>query len=269
DIIGTTADLAISGLIITEVHKSIDTQPLPPAEDRFVLKPNAWARRVEQLDLPPPNFALLASPKWRFSSLIPARLPQAPRNLIDLSDYYNAALVQSWHPGPMMGNNSLEVLPSGLLQLGGSVFDVRGIVQLAGKELFRSGPGGKVYPQQITGIQIGQRCHLLHFLHAAGWNSRDGTRIGSYIVRYADDSEQTIPIIYGEDVRDWNSGADASEKLKSGMIVWRGVNRADMRVRLFKSTWVNPQPEAEITSIDYVSTMASSAPFLLAITAEP
>ena len=31
----------------------------------------------------------------------------------------------------------------------------------------------------------------------------DGTEIGTYIVHYADRTEERIPIIYGKDVRDW------------------------------------------------------------------
>jgi hypothetical protein len=38
---------------------------------------------------------------------------------------------------------------------------------------------------------------------------------------------------------------------------------------LTKSTWVNPMPQTEIASIDYVSAMTTAEPFLIAITAEP
>ena len=47
------------------------------------------------------------------------------------------------------------------------------------------------------------------------------------------------------------------------------MNNARVRVRLFKHTWMNPLPDTEIVSIDYESTMADSAPFLIALTAEP
>jgi hypothetical protein len=41
-----------------------------------------------------------------------------------------------------------------------------------------------------------------------------------------------------------------------------------VHIRLFKTSWVNPFPDEEITSIDYVSAMSDAAPFLIAITAE-
>jgi hypothetical protein len=200
--------------------------------------------------------------------LIPPRIAQAPPNLIDLSEYFNAALVQTWHPGvtPNYINNSLEELPAGLLQLGGQVFDVRGIVQLAGSELQKV--GGQ-FPQQITGIKINQTCRQLHFLQAAGWRSPDGATIGRYRLHYADGQEQVIPIVYGADVRDWNTDNDPTVKLAHSSVAWSGFNSAKVVVRLFKTTWVNPLPETEIVSLDYVSTMAAAAPFLLAVTAEP
>jgi hypothetical protein len=139
-------------------------------------------------------------------------------------------------------------------------------VQLAGIDLLRA--GGR-FPQQISGIRIAQTCHQIHFLHAAGWQARDGTRIGSYLIHYFDGRSQAVPIIYGEDVRDWNAGADSSHKLKHALVAWNGMNTEGRLVRLFKSTWVNPWPSSEIASIDYVSAMSSAAPFLVAITVEP
>ena len=96
------------------------------------------------------------------------------------------------------------MLPPGLLQLADVVYDVRGIIQLSGQELRHA--GGR-YPEQINGIKVGRRCRELHFLHAAGWRSPDGARVGSYIIHYADEREQVIPIVYGEDVRDWNGSS--------------------------------------------------------------
>jgi hypothetical protein len=88
-------------------------------------------------------------------------------------------------------------------------------------------------------------------------------------VHYAGEQEQVIPIVYGEDVRDWNGSSDISKEVTHGQMVWSAINNAGLHVRLFKTTWVNPMPEKEIVSIDYASAMANAAPFLIAITAEP
>ena len=51
-----------------------------------------------------------------------------------------------------------------------------------------------------------------------------------------------------------------------------GINPAAQsqgaRIRLFDTVFVNPHPEKEIQSIDYVSGMARSAPFMVALTIE-
>ncbi len=263
ELFGGSSEVPVTSLILTESHKGIDTTPLPESRKRFSFVAADKTRFVRRLELPPPNFLTLAPSRRQLSALIPPRLPEAPRNLIDLTEYYNAALTQTWHPG--LGSNSLAVLPPGLLQLGGVAFDVRGIVQVSGRELERTGAR---FPRQINGIRIDQICRQLHFLQATGWRAAEGTRVGTYVVHYADAQQQLIPIVYGEDVRDWNSSGDPSIQVKHSSVVWGATNSAGLYVRLFKTTWVNPMPETEVASLDYVSTMADPAPFLLSITAE-
>jgi tetratricopeptide (TPR) repeat protein len=55
--------------------------------------------------------------------------------------------------------------------------------------------------------------------------------------------------------------------------LWGGMeaDKSTMRrwgSRLYRLKWTNPRPEAEVVSLDFVSTMSSSAPFLLAATTE-
>jgi hypothetical protein len=264
EIVGPVGDLPITGLVLTETHRGIDTAAVARDEGRFRFGLGPGEHPVSHLHLPPPNFATLTSQKRQFARFIPERLEQTPAECVDLTEYYNAALLQTWHPG--MQNNSLDMLPPGLLQLADVVFDVRGIIQLSGLDLRNA--GGR-YPNQIDGIEVGKACRQLHFLQAAGWQSADGTRIGSYVVHYAGEQEQVIPIVYGEDVRDWNGSSDISKEVTHGQMVWSAINNAGLHVRLFKTTWVNPMPEKEIVSIDYASAMANAAPFLIAITAEP
>ncbi|HEY5909439.1 MAG TPA: AAA-like domain-containing protein [Verrucomicrobiae bacterium] len=288
ELAGAPPEWPITSLVITEIHRSIQTSgprggpsflPPPPGVEPFRVPragnsaPHAGhsgfaaprdAQRVEQLPLPPADLAKLLSPQREFARLIPGRLPFTPANLIDLSEYYNAAFGQTWHPG--VENNNLATLPTGVLQMGDTAFDVRGIVQLSGKKLRDA--GGR-YPQQISGMKIGQACRQLHFLHGTGYRARDGAQAGAYILHYANGHEEAIPLIYGEDLRDWYEGGDGSSTSPRAKIVWRGLNDARYSVRLFKSTWVNPLPGTEIVSLDYVSAMSDAAPFLLAITAEP
>jgi hypothetical protein len=263
-LVAAPTNLAVTSLILTEVHQQIDLSYLPGSGSRFRFTPTTGSQSVGRFDLPAPNWAALTSPRQSFAKAIPARLALAPASLLDLTPYYNASLQKTWHDNNT-GNN-LAALPRGLLQFSDVLFDVRGLVQLASQRLRNP---RNPFPEKIVGVKVGQNSRQLHFLHATGWRVPDGTRIGTYVVHYADGRSKSIPIIYGEDVRDWNSGNDTSTQLKHASVVWSALNDGQYRVRLFMTTWENPWPETEIISLDYVSTMTEAAPFVVAITVEP
>lgn len=73
----------------------------------------------------------------------------------------------------------------------------------------------------------------------------------------------------GQDVQhDWNAEADPADELSRVILVWASQEKNHSQLRLFKTPWVNPMPETEILSIDYISTMSDAAPFLIAITTD-
>ena len=196
----------------------------------------------------------------------------APRK-IDLTQHYNAHLDKGWHPKTNAANtedNSLAELPSGEQTFVNVAFDVRGLIQLSGKSLV--GWGGN-FPKEVTGIKVNGKCRRLHFLQGTGWQEPAGTTIGRYVIHYANGQQQEIPIVYGEDVRDWWFWANEPQQSSRATLAWTGANEASrkqgMSLRLYKSTWQNPFPNQEIQSIDFVSVMSNCAPFLIAVTAEP
>lgn len=202
---------------------------------------------------------------------IPARASDASTNLIDLSAHFNAALLDTWLPsGAMTNGNDLASLPGGVQKFSGIEFDVRGVVQLAGGAL--QNLGGK-YPKQVNGIRVSRRCRRIHFLHGTAWSALVGTRIGSYVIRYAHGDSREIPIIMGQTVREWWSPSTQPPVLVGAAVAWEGANAASralgMSLRLYQFSWMNPMPEREITSIDFKSAMENSAPFLIAVTVEP
>jgi len=257
------SDVSVSRMVITETHKNIRPN-LKLAEDAFRFRPPPGARQVEQFDAPPSAALDPAFYRERLANRIPPRYPLTLPGMVDLSDFYNAPLTGKWHPGDP-GNN-LGCVPGGILVFSGVPFDVRGLVQLSGRAIRAAGGD---FPQKVTRIKLGQKCRLLHFLHATAWRDKPGTRVGRYALHYADGQEQTLPIIYGEDIRDWHVESDPTSELKRATIVWTGMNAARFPVRLIKDTRENPLPELTIASIDFISEMANSAPFLIAITAEP
>jgi tetratricopeptide (TPR) repeat protein len=194
---------------------------------------------------------------------IPPREASAPPNVIDLSAYYNAATHESWQaPG---SNHGLNALPTGLSALGGVPFDLRGIVQLSGREARKYGHS---YPESVTDIQVGQHCRRLRFLHATGWIEQDGTAVGTYRIHYTDGHQEQWPIVYGTNLQDWWVTSDAVGKASHATVAWQGKTPGGQEVRLYADHWENPRPETQVKSIDFVSTMSRSAPFLIAITAE-
>jgi WD40 repeat protein len=207
------------------------------------------------------NFTALQCAK---GMAIPPRNPLAARGPIDLSDYYNVSLKEDQGATAEI-RNSLADLPSGLQIFDGVPFDVRGVIQLSSQKV-------KHRPSQIAGIKVGQKCRRVHFLHATGFGGKDGTQVGSYIVHYADGQEKAISIVYGRDVRNWWIVPGEPIEAENSVVVWMGMNpvvEANGKfLRIFGSTWENPFGSQEIVCIDFLSSMADPAPFLIALTVE-
>jgi hypothetical protein len=134
---------------------------------------------------------------------------------------------------------------------------------------------------KIEGIKIGHACNKIHILHATGYGNvppdsplyvADGAKIAEYTIRYDDGKTAVIPVVYGEDVRDWwfSEGDKGTSRAK---LAWQGDNELakgfNKRVRLFLTSWDNPHPTKKIATIDYVKVGdGPAAPFCVAITLE-
>ena len=253
--------------------------------DRYLATPEKQAAARDRVwrpgDQDPGNFdeALVINPRWDFiprppkkqdahpEHPIPDRPADAGEDQIDLGSHYNASLEDSWHHGTMQ-NNTLENVPTGLVEFDGVTFDVRGIVQLAGTSQIAESSAR--FPGIVEGIEVRRTAARLHFLHACGWNAPLFTKIGVYTVHYADGQTRHIEVLYGRDVLDWWTPQDVtgSAELK---VAWTGPNNSlpnGVPLSLYHTAWDSPRPDEQIESIDYASTMSSAAPFLIAITAE-
>jgi hypothetical protein len=129
--------------------------------------------------------------------------------------------------------------------------------------------------KKVQGIPVGKKVDRLYFLHATKFSAADGATIGSYIVHYADETKEEIPIRYGVDVRDWWVNPNQVKEASEGQIVWTGQCEAATRngstIRLFMKNWKNPHPEQEIKSFDLVTGdrpagRGAPTPFLVAVT---
>jgi hypothetical protein len=214
----------------------------------------AFTNQVALAELQPPAlFAGDAQPRF------PARDPAAGAELINLGPYYNVALDEPWQGAT---NGTLAALPKGLQKLAGTQFDLRGIIQLSGRNL-----ANKPFTAQVKNIPVNQRCRRLHFLHAVAFATAadEGKQVGSYFVQFADNPARIeIPVVYGKDLRGWTP---AGTETAGPQIAWSG--KADgQTVRLYKMTWANLAPDAVIAKMDFVSNATGPAPFLVAVTAE-
>jgi hypothetical protein len=195
-------------------------------------------------------------------------LPHGRLTYLDLQPVANTSLTDI--SCGVNANNDLEELPRGDQTFAGVGFRVgEGLVHLAGKAL-------PDLPERVEGIEVDRPFTRLYILHGCQWGSdvADGTVLGHYEVRYEDRSAETIPIVQGEDVRDWHNSRDKRDVTR-GRIAWIGVNE-NVRVggirytlRLYLGVWVNPHPTKKVASIACSSTNTSlAAPFCVAMTVE-
>jgi len=199
---------------------------------------------------------------------IAPRGPSAGPDQVDLTNFYGTSLNDDWfdHPG-----HDLQDVPQGLKTFGGVLFDVRGLIVLAGtKSLSVS---GLALPEAVQGIPVGRKGKAIDFLQAAAFvGSTSGLKIGEYTIHFENGETRSVDLIYGENELDW--WVDPAEgHVTQADEVWFGSNPATrsrgMKTRLIQLAWNNPLPDVTITSIDFVSCLTTSSPMLVAITVEP
>lgn len=226
-----------------------------------------YANRVPMARLLPSGvFKDLAPVPGRPHFPTPSRDSNTDPRLIDLSNFYVASLDKPWvwrNPP----QNNVSALPRGVVKLDAVPvsFDIRGIIQLI---QVVSNKVSAPFPSQVDGIPIRQKCQRIHFLQGAYNSVPDGTEIGHYQVHYTDGRQARIPIVYGRDVLTaWQRRATTS---LTPRVAWaHGEAGNSLRTLLYHQAWTNASPEATIDSLDFVSAMTRSAPFLIAITLEP
>jgi eukaryotic-like serine/threonine-protein kinase len=232
---------------------------LPPYPQRDVSRTSGDATLDIEPEAGPGPFA---TPE--LARTIPVRDPQAGTNLIDLSPWYNSALI----PAGDLNIVDLFDLPRGIQNLAGVSFDVRGLIQVG-----EPSSTGLKYPMKVSGIVLGRSCRRLHFLHGAVSVSGapKGTRVGSYVIHYVNDRSVEIPILESELLVDATTAAPQKNELST--FAWRSqpseAHRTAARFCLIRTTWENPFPADPIASLDFLANPPGTAPYLVAITADP
>ncbi len=192
------------------------------------------------------------------------------QHVVSLDSFYQSKIASA-SPHDRNPRNNLAKLPAGHQTFDGVRFNVAGLIQLAdGNDVTQT---NNPYPESVEGIPVNRICRQLHLLHGTTQGLGDQLVVASLVLHYADGTTGKLDIIYGQQVYDWWFQGSADLPLAGNTkVAWVGQNpeaaRGGYRIRVFKSSFENPQPDKRITTIDYVSALTPSAPFLLALTVE-
>jgi hypothetical protein len=191
---------------------------------------------------------------------------------LDLDPTGNQKLKDNFGSGTE--GNDLGALKKGLHTCAGINFKVGDKAIQLGSKLLKT-----ERPDKVEGIKVDQKFAKLYILHSTEFGQggaaiEEGTRIAEYKVIYDDDKSETIPVVYGQDVRDWWFYPDSKEVTR-GKVGWKGDNEYsksfNAEIHLYVLTWENPHADKKVKSITFAKTDADSvaAPFCVAITLEP
>jgi hypothetical protein len=203
-----------------------------------------------------------------------APAPPEKFTFVDLEPYANQKLTDNFGSGAD-GNDLGALLKSGRTFSGVNFKFGKGVIQLDSPLLAQK------KPSKVEGIKVGKTCAKLHIIHATGYGNAqqgsplhiaDDTKIAEYKIHYDDGTSATIPVVYGQDVRDWWYNKD-SPGVTRGKVAWKGSNERakelNNEIRLYMATWENPHPNKKVATIDYLKTGdGPAAPFCVAITLE-
>ncbi len=195
---------------------------------------------------------------------IPERQPDPKlRMAVDLGSHYNATLTPSWDLN--ISGNDLKDLGSGIMELKGVAFDVRGVIQLCQRT-----PNSNRSVDRVDGISVDAHCRRLHFLHGCSYGSDDhfDQLVATFVINGKGEKQQdhVYEIVYGRQVLDWWHDERSRIALDQGTeIAWEGANDAtDKPIRLYLTT-VDLKEKTHVSTIDFIAHKKKPAPFLLAI----
>jgi hypothetical protein len=185
---------------------------------------------------------------------------------VDLGRYFTTSLDEEIHHKP---GNDLKTVPHGICVFAGTLFDSKGIIQLAGS--ISKEKTGYDFPAEVSGIPVNQKGAKLHFLQCSSWHGQEDEKVGEYQIHFANGHTEIIPIVYQVNVVDW--WLLPGDKLPvAAEVAWKGDNERTRKlgysIQFYKYTWTNPFPTIEIKEFDFVSDGKESAPFLMAVTLE-
>jgi hypothetical protein len=169
-------------------------------------------------------------------------------------------------------------LPTGKQALAGVVYQVYDFPTSPVPNAVMLGGGGipNSPPEEVRGIEVGQKADALFFLQAARIDARMDERerregkqyeMARYVVHYADGQTAEIPVVAERDVDDYRQAEPRA--IPGAQIAWtRPYAGTPFQAVAYAMQWNNPRPAVEIQSIDLVyGKDRRGVPALLALTA--
>lgn len=161
----------------------------------------------------------------------------------------------------------------GTLPLGRQIFEgvplrIEGMICLWG-----GGNSSKLsidFPEDVSGIPVGQKLESLYVYHAAFFKCPEGSPVWSVVFHYSNGSSATNQLLYGADVLDWIAKGEDGPTDARSRLAWVGGSFFTDRtqpLRVCLTAIENPQPELVVDTIDLVSCKSWTAPCIMAITA--
>jgi hexosaminidase len=152
-----------------------------------------------------------------------------------------------------VGVRTAGVRPGGLM--------LRGLLNRERPEESRPEAPRVTYPESAL-LPVHARAQWLFLLHATAYAAEDNARVGTYLLRYADNRTVEIPLRYGREIRSLDDDTSAAT-LSTDPVHW-GSASAPRSLRLLR--WKNPRPNVEIVSLEFRADHPYAAPILFSVT---
>lgn len=170
------------------------------------------------------------------------------------------------------GTNDFRGMPLGDVPAAGVPFRIVDPAANGGKScIVLHGTHRPYFPESVSGIKVGGHVSRLFFLHTSAWGNQ--WLCGAYRMHYADGTTADFRLQGGRNIADWWSPWPLPEAKI-------GLRQGGDGVGLYVAEWVNPHPEKEVVSFDFLSAKAyranetdylpgnESVPVLVAVSAE-
>lgn len=190
-------------------------------------------------------------------------------HLVSLDGFYQRPFA-SYKPTEMWAR-----VPRGVTNFDGVPFRMIGPIELTG---LGSARDGYFQPARVGEIPLGRKATRLHVIHSASYDDPDDTPVAALWLHYTNGTDRKIFIRYGAHVRNSyptmetrRPGERSILRDSRSLVIWNGNTRDDdtgYPLRLFKTTFENPQPTNEIRGIELLSLFARASSSILAITLE-